>query len=50
MKNTTIKSSDLHSKNQDVTARHCVFNLHVYLVFVTKYRQKIFTTDIAKPL
>ena len=22
--------------------RHCVFNLHVHLVFVTKYRQKIF--------
>lgn len=25
------------------TGRHCVFNLHVHLVFVTKYRQKIFT-------
>jgi putative transposase len=22
--------------------RHCVFNLHVHLVFVTKYRKKIF--------
>ena len=22
--------------------RHCVFNLHVHLVFVTKYRRKIF--------
>jgi putative transposase len=29
---------------QDIrTGRHCVFNLHVHLVFVTKYRQKIFT-------
>jgi REP-associated tyrosine transposase len=25
------------------TGRHCVFNLHVHLVFVTKYRQKVFT-------
>ena len=23
--------------------RHCVFNLHVHLVFVTKYRRKVFT-------
>ena len=26
--------------------RHVVFNLHVHLVFVTKYRQKVFTTEI----
>ena len=25
------------------TGRHCVFNLHVHLVFVTKYRRKVFT-------
>ena len=24
------------------TGRHCVFNLHVHLVFVTKYRKRIF--------
>lgn len=24
------------------TGRHCVFNMHVHLVFVTKYRKKIF--------
>jgi len=24
------------------SGRHCVFNLHVHLVFVTKYRKKIF--------
>jgi len=24
------------------TGRHCAFNLHVHLVFVTKYRKKIF--------
>ncbi len=25
--------------------RHCVFDLHVHLVFVTKYRKKIFTKE-----
>ena len=25
------------------TGRHCVFNIHVHLVFVTKYRRKVFT-------
>ena len=25
------------------TGRHCVFQLHAHLVFVTKYRKKIFT-------
>lgn len=28
--------------NQIRTGRHCVFNMHVHLVFVTKYRKKIF--------
>ncbi len=28
------------------TGRHCVFNLHVHLVFVTKYRGKVFTKPI----
>ena len=28
------------------TGRHCVFNLHVHLVFVTKYRRKVFTKAI----
>ena len=27
------------------TGRHCVFNLHVHLVFVTKYRRKVFNHD-----
>lgn len=26
--------------------RHCVFNLHVHLVFVTKYRRRVFTRAI----
>lgn len=25
------------------TGRHCAFNLHVHLVFVAKYRRKVFT-------
>lgn len=28
------------------TGRHCVFSLHAHLVFVTKYRKKIFTRPI----
>jgi len=32
------------------TGRHCVFKLHVHLVFVTKYRQKVFTDKILKDL
>jgi putative transposase len=27
------------------TGRHCVFVLHAHLVFVTKYRHKVFTGD-----
>ncbi len=27
------------------TGRHCVFNLHMHLVFVTKYRQKVFSKE-----
>ncbi len=32
------------------TGRHCVFKLHVHLVFVTKYRQKVFTDEILKTM
>ena len=28
------------------TGRHVVFNLHVHLVFVAKYRRKVFTKEI----
>ena len=28
------------------SGRHCVFNLHVHLVFVTKYRRGVFTKAI----
>lgn len=32
------------------TGRHCVFNLHVHLVFVTKYRRKVFTKTILEEM
>lgn len=38
-------------KSRDIrTGRHCVFKLHVHLVFVTKYRKKVFTDEILKDL
>lgn len=30
--------------------RHCVFNLHIHLVFVTKYRRNVFTKEILEDL
>ena len=30
--------------------RHCSYNLHVHLVFVTKYRRKVFTARIINEL
>ena len=38
------ESSDLR------TGRHCVFLMHVHLVFVAKYRQKVFTKAILSDL
>ena len=32
------------------TGRHCVFKLHVHLVFVTKYRKQVFNDEILKDL
>ena len=37
--------------NNDIRhGRHCVFNLHVHLVFVTKYRRGVFTKSILNDL
>ncbi len=30
--------------------RHCVFNMHAHLVFVTKYRKKVFTKNMMDTL
>lgn len=32
------------------TGRHCVFNMHLHLVFVTKYRKKVFTKEILETM
>ena len=38
-------------KSTDIRiGRHCVFKLHVHLVFVTKYRKQVFTNEILKDL
>ena len=36
----------MNPSNDIRTGRHCVFNLHVHLVFVTKYRRGVFTNAI----
>lgn len=34
-------------ENQEIrSGRHCVFNIHVHLVFVTKYRKDVFTKSM----
>ena len=40
----------MEKKTEIRTGRHCVFNLHVHLVFVTKYRRNVFTKDILDEL
>lgn len=38
-------------KNNDIRhGRHCVFNMHVNLVFVTKYRRGVFTKEVIDDL
>ena len=32
------------------TGRHCVFNMHVHLVFVAKYRRDVFTKAMLKTM
>jgi putative transposase len=32
--------------NEFRTGRHCVFNLHIHLVFIAKYRRAVFTEAI----
>ena len=42
-----IKSiiGSMNESNDIRRGRHCVFNLHVHLVFVAKYRRKVFDGD-----
>ncbi|PIQ02523.1 MAG: IS200/IS605 family transposase, partial [Piscirickettsiaceae bacterium CG18_big_fil_WC_8_21_14_2_50_44_103] len=36
--------------NEIRTGRHCVFNLHIHLVFVTKYRSDVFSDRVLSDL
>ncbi len=36
--------------NEIRTGRHCVFNMHVHLVFVTKYRRSVLTGTVLDDL
>ena len=39
------------NKSNDIRhGRHCVFNLHIHLVFVTKYRRYVFTKAVLEDL
>ena len=40
----------MNQNNEIRRGRHCVFNMHVHLVFVTKYRRNVFTKDILEAL
>jgi putative transposase len=41
----------MNDDNNDIRrGRHCVFNLHVHLVFVTKYRRDVFTKPVLNDL
>jgi putative transposase len=33
------------TENEIRTGRHCVFAIHAHLVFVTKYRKRVFTSE-----
>jgi len=36
----------MNQNNDIILGKHCVFMMHVHLVFVTKYRRDIFTKEI----
>ena len=39
------------NKSNDIRhGRHCVFNLHIHLVFVAKYRRSVFTKAVLEDL
>lgn len=40
----------MEKNNHIRTGRHCIFNMHVHLVFVTKYRKLVFTQAIIDDL
>ena len=40
----------MNKRNDIRHGRHCVFNLHIHLVFVTKYRRSVFTKEVLEDL
>ena len=40
----------MSNENDIRHGRHCVFLIHVHLVFVTKYRREVFTKEILDDL
>ena len=40
----------MDENNEIRRGRHCVFNMHAYLVFVTKYRRNVFTKEVLDAL
>ena len=40
----------MNNSNDIRHGRHCVFNLHIHLVFVTKYRRSVFTKAVLEDL
>lgn len=40
----------INTNNLIRNGRHCVFNMHVHLVFVTKYRRNVFTQEVLEHL
>ena len=40
----------MSNENDIRKGRHCAFNMHVHLVFVTKYRHGVFTKEILDDL
>jgi REP element-mobilizing transposase RayT len=45
-----LYNQPMKKSNEFRTGRHCVFNMHVHLVFVTKYRKNIFNQSILDEL
>ena len=40
----------MRNNNEIRHGRHCVFLMHVHLVFVTQYRREVFTKEILDDL
>src|SRR5664279_5680058 len=47
---TAVYSWPMQGYNDIRHGRHCVFMMHVHLVFVTKYRREVFTQEILQDL